>query len=77
MKLAKMAADRMLAPKPESAKDHQPATVDHKGREAGQKKAYSNYNTGVSGMSSQAFDNFGRQTYVVNPSELGSSTPEK
>jgi hypothetical protein len=76
MKLAQMAAKRMLAT-PESASAYADnPVVDHKGREKGGKSPHGQYATGVSGMGSQAHDNYGRQTYVVSPSELGSSAPE-
>lgn len=77
MKLTKMAAARMLAPKPEDeGKYAYTSTVDRKGRVKGAKSPYNKYATGVSGMGSQAHDNFGRATIIVKPSEIGSSTPE-
>jgi hypothetical protein len=77
MKLAKMAAERMMAPKPEDeGKYADTPIVDHKGREKGEKPPYFKYSTGVSGMGSQAHGNFGRATLIVKPSEIGTSTPE-
>lgn len=78
MRLAKMAADRMLgACAPETAKEHTgKPVVDHKGREKGQKPPHDNYGTSVSGMGSQAHDIYGKPTYLVKPSEIGSSPPE-
>jgi len=77
MRLAKMAVERMLLPKPEGAGEHSDtAVVDRKGRVKGEKTPYSGYATGVSGMGSQASDNFGRATIIVKPSEIGSSAPE-
>lgn len=78
MRLAQMAASRMMgAGSPESSNAHaNPATVDHKGREAGQKAPHSNYGTSVSGMGSQAHALYGVPSFVVSPSELGASTPE-
>lgn len=78
MKLAKMAAQRMISaghPEKENAHSDNP-TADHNGRVAGGKAPYSGYATGVSGDDSQAHDIFGRQTQIVKPSELGSSAPE-
>ena len=77
MKLTKMAAARMLAPKPESeGKYADNPAVDRKGRVKGEKPPYNKYATGVSGMGSQAHDNFGRATVIVKPSDIGTSTPE-
>lgn len=78
MKLAQMAAMRMLgAGTPESAKEYTgKPVVDHKGREKGQKPPHDNYGTSVSGMGSQAHDIYGKPTFLVKPSELGSGTPE-
>lgn len=78
MRLAKMAADRMLGvSSPETAKEHaDKPVVDHKGREKGQKPPHDNYGTAVSGMNSQSHDIYGKPTYVVKPSEIGSSPPE-
>lgn len=78
MRLAQMAASRMMgagSPEPSSSYSN-PATVDHKGREAGQKAPHSNYGTGVSGMGSQSHSLYGLPTFVVNPSELGAGSPE-
>ena len=79
MKLAKMAAERMKgASAPESEKQHTSnPVVDRKGRVPGEKAPYSKFNTSVSGMESSAEGNYGKVTYVVKPSELGSSAPQK
>lgn len=78
MKLAKMSAQRMLAPKPENAKAHTPVkNVGQGARDKGQKPPYANFGMGASGMSSQAHNMFGVETFVVSPSELASSAPEK
>jgi len=77
MALAKMAAERMMAPKPENeGKYVDTPEVDRKGREKGQKPAGAVGSTGVSGMESQAHDNFGRETVIVNPTDLGAGRPE-
>lgn len=77
MKLAKMAAERMLgASKPESAKDHQPPTQDRKGRVAGQKKPYDKFAKEASGGASTAAQSYAKTTTKVSPSEIGASTPE-
>ena len=77
MKLAKMAAERMLgASTPESAKEHQPPTEDHKGRVAGQKKPYDKFATGVSGDDSTAAQSYNKTTGKVSMNEIGSSAPE-
>lgn len=78
MKLAKMAAERMLgASKPESEKKYSDTqAVDHKGREAGGKAPYSGYGTGVSGDDSRADNLYGAPSYLVSPSELGAGKPE-
>ena len=78
MKLAKMAAARMLAPKLKSEKEHtNNPNVNQGGRDKGGKPPYNKYGTSVSGMGSQAHDNFGRATIIVKPSEIGTSAPEK
>jgi len=51
--------------------------VNQGGRAKGGKAPYNKYGTGVSGMDSQAHDNFGRATLLVKPSEIGTSTPER
>jgi len=80
MKLAKLAGDRMLGkgatPSEDESAHTSTSTVDRKGRVAGEKAPYSGYGTGVSGMGSQAHGNFGKQTIIVKPSEIGSSAPE-
>ena len=78
MKLSRMAAQRMLgSSKPETAKKHTDTrTVDRKGREAGEKRPHTNYRSSVSGMGSQAHNNFAVRTYIVRPEDLGSSAPE-
>ena len=79
MTFAKMAAERMLEaiqPKPKDSIEGGTPIVDHKGREAGQKKPHSNYSDSASGMKSKAHNNYGKRTYVVDPKEIGSSTPE-
>ena len=78
MKFAQMAKERMIgSSKPEDSDEHTPnPAVDHKGREKGQKPPHSNYSTSVSGMGSRAHGNFGKRTYIVDPKEIGSSSPE-
>ena len=77
MALAKMAAERMMAPKPENeGKYADTPEVDRKGREKGQKPAGAVGSTGVSGEGSQAHENFGRETVIVNPTDLGAGRPE-
>jgi len=77
MKLAKMAAARMLAPTPEDEGEYADnAVVDRKGRVPGEKAPHTGYSTGVSGMGSQAHEMFGKVTVVVKPSQLGTSPPE-
>ena len=78
MKLAQMAMRRMLGTSsPGDASEHTGTpVVDRKGRVKGEKSPHSGYATGVSGMESQAHDNFGRATIIVKPSQLGSSAPE-
>lgn len=77
MAFAKMAAERMLAPKPESeGKYADTPEVDRKGREKDQKPPGSVGSTGVSGMESQASDNFGRETVIVSPTDIGAGRPE-
>jgi len=78
MKLAKIAADRMLgASAPEDESKHTDTSiVDRKGRVSGEKPPYTGYGTGVSGMESRAHDNFGRATIIVKPSQIGASAPE-
>jgi len=75
MKLAKMAARRMLPPESASAHADTPK-VSQLGKEAGGKAPTVPKTGGVSGMASQSTDIFGIETYIVKPSELGSSTPE-
>jgi hypothetical protein len=78
MKLAKMAMLRMLgASSPEDeGKYAETPTVDRKGKVKGGKAPYPKFSQGVSGMGSQAHDNFGRATVVVKPSQIGASVPE-
>jgi hypothetical protein len=80
MRLANMAADRMLGrgatPSEDEGKYGSIPRTDLQGRPTGDQPPYTGYATGVSGMRSQAHDNFGKQTIVVKPSELGSSAPE-
>lgn len=75
MKFAKMAMERMIgSSRPEDEGKYAPVSrTALNGREAGQKAPYSNYADSASGMGSQASDNFGRRTVVVNPSEIGAS----
>ena len=78
MKLAKMAMERMrsVAPAPEDEGKYSEIGFADKIDESGKKPAYTGYSTEVSGMGSRATDMFGKPTYVVNPSEIGSSAPE-
>ena len=80
MKLANMAADRMLGrgvSGPEgTGANTEAGFVDRKVDATGKKPAYTGYSTEVSGMGSQAHNLFGVKTYVVKPSEIGSSAPE-
>lgn len=76
MKLAQMAAQRMMGTPESASKYGDTPVVDRQGREAGGKAPHSNYSTDVSGDDSQAHDNYGRETYVVSPSELGAGAPE-
>ena len=77
MALAKMAAERMMAPKPENeGKYADTPEVDRKGREKGQKSPGPVGSTGVSGEGSQAHSNFGRETVIVNPTDIGAGRPE-
>lgn len=71
MKFARMFAEMCGASKPEDEGAHQPSTVDHKGRVAGQKAPHDKGSTKVSGMGSQAHNNFG--TRIMKPSEIGAS----
>lgn len=79
IKLAQMAAQRMLgSSRPESAKEHQPKTQDHKGREAGQKPPMSSFSTDVSGDDSTAAQSYGKPAILKKPSQmLGASGNEK
>jgi len=75
MKLAKMAAARMAAPKPESASKYQPPTVDSKGRAGAFKRPHTGYSDSVGGMGSSAADLFGKPTNG-SLADLGAGRPE-